>query len=48
MTVHPRDGDPTNISQFTKNLLGNMRNEALPFSVMDFVWEEIKSISLNS
>jgi hypothetical protein len=46
-TVHPRDGDPTNISQFTKNLLGNMRNGALPFNVIDFVWEQIKGISFN-
>jgi hypothetical protein len=46
-TVCPRDGDPTNISQFAKNLLGNMRNGAPPFSVMDFMWEEIKGISLN-
>jgi hypothetical protein len=46
-TVCPRDGDPTNISQFAKNLLGNMRNGAPPFSVMDSVWEEIKGTSLN-
>jgi hypothetical protein len=46
-TVCPRDGDPTNISQFTKDLLANMRDGSLPLSVMDFVWEEIKGISLN-
>jgi hypothetical protein len=46
-TVCPRDRDPTNISQLTKNLLGNMRNGAPSFSVMDFMWEEIKGISLN-
>jgi hypothetical protein len=46
-TICPRDGDPTNISQFAKNLLAIMRDGAPPFSVMDFVWEEIKSISLN-
>jgi hypothetical protein len=46
-TVCPRDGDPTNISQFAKNLLANMRDGAPPLSVMDFVWEEIKGISLN-
>jgi hypothetical protein len=45
--VCPRDGDPTNISQFVKNLLTNMRDGALPLSVMDFVWEEIKGISMN-
>jgi hypothetical protein len=46
-TVCPRDGDPTNISQFAKNLLANMRDGAPPLSVMDFMWEEIKGISLN-
>jgi hypothetical protein len=46
-TVCPRDGDPTNISQFAKNLLANMRDGAPPLSVMDFVWEEIKGISMN-
>jgi hypothetical protein len=46
-TVCPRDGDPTNISQFAKNLLANMRDGAPPFSMIDFVWEEIKGISLN-
>jgi hypothetical protein len=47
-TVCPRDEDPTNISQFAKNLLANMRDGAPPLSVMGFVWEEIKDISLNS
>jgi hypothetical protein len=47
-TVCPRDGDPTNISQFAKDLLANMRDGSPPLSVMDFVWEEIKVISLNS
>jgi hypothetical protein len=46
-TICPQDGDPTNISQFAKNLLANMRDGASAFSVMDFVWEEIKGISLN-
>jgi hypothetical protein len=45
--VCPRDGDPTNISQFAKNLLANMRDGALPLSVVDFVWKEIKGIALN-
>jgi hypothetical protein len=43
-TVCPRDGDPTNISQFAKDLLTNMRDGAPPLSVMDFVWEEIQAI----
>jgi hypothetical protein len=46
-TICPRDGDPMNISQFAKNLLANMRDGAPPFSVMDFVWEEIKGTSMN-
>jgi hypothetical protein len=46
-TIRPRDGDPTNISQFAKNLLANMRDGALPLNVMDFVWKEIKGISMN-
>jgi hypothetical protein len=46
-TICPRVGDPTNISQFAKNLLAHMRDGAPPFSVMDFVWEEIKGISMN-
>jgi hypothetical protein len=46
-TICPTDGDPTNISQFAKNLLANMRDGAPPLSVMNFVWEEIKGISMN-
>jgi hypothetical protein len=46
-TICLRDGDPTNISQFAKNLLTNKRDGAPPLSVMDFVWEEIKDISMN-
>jgi hypothetical protein len=42
-----RDRDPTNISQIAKNLLANMRDGAPPFSVIDFIWEEIKGISMN-
>jgi hypothetical protein len=46
-TICPRDGDPTNIFQFAKNFLANMRDGAPSFRVMDFVWEEIKSIFVN-
>jgi hypothetical protein len=46
-TVCLKDGDPTNISQFAKDLLANMRDGAPPLSMMDFVWEEIKGITLN-
>jgi hypothetical protein len=46
-TICPRDEDPTNISHFSKNLLANKRDGAPPFSVIDFIWEEIKGIFLN-
>jgi hypothetical protein len=46
-TICPRDGYPTNISFYTKNPLANMRDGALDFSAIDFVWEEIKGISMN-
>jgi hypothetical protein len=46
-TICPRDGDPINISQFANNLLANMRGGAPPLSVMDFMWKEIKGISMN-
>jgi hypothetical protein len=46
-TICPRDEDPTNISQFAKNLLDNMRVGVPSSSVMDFVWEEIKGITMN-
>jgi hypothetical protein len=45
--ICPRDGNLINISQFAKNLQANMRDGAQPFSVIDFIWEEIKGISLN-
>jgi hypothetical protein len=46
-TICPSDGDPTNISHYAKNLLANLRDGVPPFSVIDFIWEEIKGISLN-
>jgi hypothetical protein len=46
-TIYPRDGDPTNISHYAKNLLANLRDGAPPFSVINYIWEEIKGISLN-
>jgi hypothetical protein len=36
-TICPCDGDPTNISHFTKNLLANMRDGTPPFRVVDFI-----------
>jgi hypothetical protein len=46
-TIYPRDGDPSNISHYAKNLLANLRDGAPPFSMIDYIWEEIKGISLN-
>jgi hypothetical protein len=46
-TICPRDGNPKNISQFAKNLLANIRDGAPSFSVIDFIWEDIKGISMN-
>jgi hypothetical protein len=46
-TIGTRDGDPTNISHYAKNLLANLRDGAPPFSVIDYICEEIKGISLN-
>jgi hypothetical protein len=46
-TICPRDRDPTNISHYAKNLLANLRDGAPPFSVIDYIWLEIKGISLN-
>jgi hypothetical protein len=46
--ICPRDGDPTNISHYAKNLLANMRDGAPPFSMIDYIWKEIKGISLNT
>jgi hypothetical protein len=45
--ICPTDGDPTKISHYAKNLLANLRDGAPPFSVIDYIWEEIKGISLN-
>jgi hypothetical protein len=46
-TIYPRDGDLTNIFHYAKNLLANMRDGAPPFSMIDYIWKEIKGISLN-
>jgi hypothetical protein len=46
-TICPRDEDPTNISHYAKNLLANLRDGAPPFSMIDYIWEEIKCISLS-
>jgi hypothetical protein len=45
LTLTPRGGNPVDISNFAKDLLVHMRPPGLPFSVSDFIWEEIKTIS---
>jgi hypothetical protein len=44
LTLTPRGGNPADISNFGKDLLVHMRTPGLPFSVSDFIWEEIKSM----
>jgi hypothetical protein len=45
LTLTPRGGNPTDISNYAKNFLVHMRPPRLLFSVSDFIWEEIKTIS---
>jgi hypothetical protein len=45
LILTPRGGNPADISNFAKDLLIHMRPPRLPFSVSDFIWEEIKTIS---
>jgi len=40
-----REGDPQHISHYARNLLAVMKPGSRGFSVMDFVWEEIKIIA---
>jgi hypothetical protein len=40
-----RERYDTHVSNYIRNLLARMREGASPFSVFDFVWEEIKIIS---
>jgi hypothetical protein len=45
LTLTPTGGNLADISNFAKDLLVHMRPPGLPFSMSDFIWEEIKSIS---
>jgi hypothetical protein len=45
LTLTPRGRNLVDISNFAKDLLVHMRPPRLPFSVSDFIWEEIKTIS---
>lgn len=43
--IAPKEGDVNNISQYSKNLLDALSPNGVSFSVFEFIWEEIKSIS---
>jgi hypothetical protein len=44
-TIAPRDGNPYDISRFMKNLMIALRPGAVPFSVGDYIWQEIEYLS---
>jgi hypothetical protein len=45
----PREGDGTKILAYNKNIIAAMAPNAnrFEFSIFDFIWEEIKTISKN-
>jgi hypothetical protein len=45
VSITPRDGNPSEITKFQKNLMVALRPGALEFSVEDFIWQEIKHLS---
>jgi hypothetical protein len=45
VSITPRDGNPYEITKFQKNLMVALRTGALEFSVVDFIWQEIKRLS---
>ena len=46
-TLTPRDGNPSDVILFQRNLMAAMRPGAPQFSVGDFIWQEIKLLSEN-
>jgi hypothetical protein len=44
-TIAPRDGNPSDISRFVKNLMIALRLGVGPFSVGDYIWQEINYLS---
>ena len=46
-TITPRDGNPSDVTLYQRNLMAAMRPGEPEFSVGDFIWEEIKYISEN-
>jgi hypothetical protein len=45
VSITPRDGNPSEITKFQKNMMVALRLGALEFSVGDFIWQEIKHLS---
>jgi hypothetical protein len=45
VSITPRDGNPSEITKFQKNLMVALRPGASEFSVGDFIWQEIKHLS---
>ena len=46
-TLTPRDGNPSDVTHFQRNLMAAMRLGTPQFSVGDFIWQEIKNLSEN-
>ena len=44
-TIDCKGGDKGNIADYSRNLLHRMAPDARPFSVFDFIWCEIQSVS---
>jgi hypothetical protein len=45
VSITPRDGNPSEITKFQKNLMVALMPGAPEFSVGDFIWQEIKHLS---
>jgi hypothetical protein len=45
VSITPRDGNPSEITKFQKNLMVALRPGDPEFSVGDFIWQEIKHLS---
>jgi hypothetical protein len=45
VSITPRDGNPSEITKFQKNLMVALRSGARECSVGDFIWQEIKHLS---
>jgi len=43
-TITCKAGDKGNVGDYSRNLLMRMLPDARPFSVFDFIWNEIKSV----